>query len=822
MNRLLTGITLTLCIIVPESSSVMKPDMPAYVTRANYGVTYHYKHRVQVGTQLWYHTFVVSLETPGLLPYGSPQCARFNRLEVPQNVRRRLCYVARHYDLEKEHVAKTILEYKTTTNLLLPSVRNRTITKRGLVNFIGEIEKSLFGTATTADVNKVLKHVGQFENSINSLDNHFNKLEDDFSSLSKAELKRDKEFQKLAMIQTEKSDALLNYVNDTAQDVQSRLSDILISLHRYDIQEVLVLKNVKEVMEKELDSLHVLTNGYLPTYWVPPHNLEKTLTKISEASAALGPFDLVHKYIGDYYKLQAATFLRKGNHLFITLKIPISTHSMPLYAYQVNVRPLPIDHNNLHSTVLLHKSYFLISKTRQYFVEMSASELGLCSGTVIKHCPRELLLQKLSRPTCMSALFDGNNKLVKKLCEVVTVPPHLYDIPHAMSIADDGNVLLWTGNEKFVRTCVHGQHRFHENLKCKLCQLSLECQCFLESEHFVVEQNINLCRNRSTSSGHVLEKHALNLPALMLFLNTSNVEAIDPSFASSTKVLTDINKLNILQRNFSDVISNSRETSFSLNSIVKAIVKHKKIFATKADKLWHHFGYAGSQVVAQSTPILTYIALVLASLSFVLAVRLQYRVLAVTGVASAMDLRASQTGGQYDVESVSELDLDIHKLVQSVCSLMVLLTVVFFGTAAYCLYRRVSTIKARERNVSFHNVLYYTLYSCSEVFMIKLRYTVMKPDKMVLKEESSFIPPTHCGWGNLKFDWSFLKTSIRLPTTVSTPVWQSRKLSRVLAQLDAVKIMCLNGNDSYDIYVWSKHEIQPKGLVPSIYPTLEA
>lgn len=187
-------------------------------------------------------------------------------------------------------------------------------TKRGLFDFIGQISKSLFGTATTSDINAALKRHMQILNNNNV-------------KLAKAMAQQDEHLSSFISTVDERFNNIMSAVTKNHQDAVAiselahRSMDAL--EHEFVLLNELTLKqtNVSAQLEKELEhmklGIHDLVKGKLSPFLLSPHVLQSSLRQVQDIIITKFPqFHISHKDPLYYYSHGDFLFTRHHSHKF--------------------------------------------------------------------------------------------------------------------------------------------------------------------------------------------------------------------------------------------------------------------------------------------------------------------------------------------------------------------------------------------------------------------------------------------------------------------------------------------------------------------------
>ena len=197
--------------------------------------------------------------------------------------------------------------------------------KRGMFDFIGQISKSLFGTA----------------DEIAILQRHMPTLNNNNVKIAKAMAVQEKHLSSFISAVDECFNNIMDAVQKNHQDTMA-LNDLLFSSmdgmeHEFVLLEQLILKqtNASSQLDIALEhiklSIHELVKGKLSPFLINPHALKSALNQIHTIIDKKFPqFNIIHKDPLYYFTFGDFLYTRVHSTLYLTLKVPISPFKQPL------------------------------------------------------------------------------------------------------------------------------------------------------------------------------------------------------------------------------------------------------------------------------------------------------------------------------------------------------------------------------------------------------------------------------------------------------------------------------------------------------------
>ena len=256
-----SGPGLTFFILLIFCTTVVSSTLSPELQRLNYGVLFEAQSQIQMSKETWIHTFEVQL----------PEQLNMIRLSgCNQDIK--TCSVVNDVLLEVNQIrqeTELFFNYTIGTIENLVPERNNILkfrTKRSILPFIGDLSKSLFGTATVEDVQLLAKHINVLnrltDNVVKSVQQH----EDHLSSY----------------IQTV-DDRFTNIVKGIKENelairhIHTQLYETFDNVERsFTTMSVLMSKQIEKsgklesVFQKLLEGIFDLVKGKLSPHLIPP------------------------------------------------------------------------------------------------------------------------------------------------------------------------------------------------------------------------------------------------------------------------------------------------------------------------------------------------------------------------------------------------------------------------------------------------------------------------------------------------------------------------------------------------------------------------
>ena len=520
------------------------------VIHENYGVFWTHQGVIEPINNVWHHTFAVEISSP-VLPDIEVPCEtiedddlaqRFRRnirgrgrfmrnleqailsydsysddtTEVPQRLieasiqepgaddyqstLKNFCPTLRAYQKRHEYLLKEIEQCENEINEIIPNPVSLNRTKRGLINIIGEISKSLFGTATENDIKILSQHIRTIATATDVIKDRVHLFQNSLESYMKKDSDRSELLRDAVVLNNRAINLTRHQFYDSFLNFQEHMIDWINFVHVSGIHYTSSLSDILRELQSLSSGVHNLIRGYLPPQLVKPHDIQQVLTEIK--SQLPSSFRLTHESPVYYYHIPDVTYSRHGQYLYIKIKIPLTTDADLFDVYKIYSLPIPINHESAQfSKIVTKKPYLAISKNKRFFSTLTQDELNRCAGNTFKRCDNIIQVNQNSTPNCMMALFTGSSHVIADLCDtVVTENEHE---THIIAISPNQYFVL-SDETEWEQSCPSGQ-----SIKiqaCSHCIVSVPCGCDLTGEHFFIPPSANNCNESTTTT----TLHALN------------------------------------------------------------------------------------------------------------------------------------------------------------------------------------------------------------------------------------------------------------------------------------------------------------------------
>ena len=175
------------------------------------------------------------------------------------------------------------------------------------------------------------------------------------------------------------------------------------------------------------------SEGRLHNKLLPPTTLRNELRKIEKLLPDQFSFEIPIQQLYIYYSQPYLQTVTTGSGFAFLLKIPLRHGKDSFQLYSARSFPVRLPNSTLFGEIVNIPPYIAISDSKTQYVELSYSDMLNCVGNVLKTCSLSIPIRSFTSPTCLSALYKGQNEFVHSLCEKRISQysqTHAFRIPH--------------------------------------------------------------------------------------------------------------------------------------------------------------------------------------------------------------------------------------------------------------------------------------------------------------------------------------------------------------------------------------------------------
>ena len=408
---------------------------------------------------------------------------------------------------------------KNIIHFLQDPINNRP--KRAVFAFLGELFKSVFGLATTKDINAILNVIQQLDSKIGTLADvnvktahGLHDVTQQYQDFIDTYIKEQNAMDQALLNITESVDLWSDDFSTTLTTLQDSQDSQATQAGIISAQTVVLLARLAyhQGLTKIETSLRLLSTGTLAPDLVNPTELARKIldldTKLKTTSAGSEVTVMDTAY---YYSQPVALYTYTRTHLYIHLSIIISSTDSAFNLFQIITTDVPInteDTNGTGSTRIVSSIDFLaVNEEETLYMEMTNADLHTCHGQILKVCSRTIPRIRSDRPTCHMATFKNDHDSMSRLCTFHIQP--LKPIK-TQAIALDKDKYLVTSNEPVYHIiCQHQTPT--SRVASAYAVVGVPCQCHLQFDGLYLP-NTKIPCNSSSSTHYIM--HTVNMPII--------------------------------------------------------------------------------------------------------------------------------------------------------------------------------------------------------------------------------------------------------------------------------------------------------------------
>lgn len=537
------------------------------IQRLNYGVVFKEHADLHLAQEHWLHTFEIPI----------PEHVQFPTMEVCQHSNN-TCLIINQIMAQINTVrAETSVRLSSlvdTVYQLIPETKiEKGRGKRSLLPFIGQFSKSLFGTATTDDVNVLAKHINALTKKtlkiVDALQQHGAHL----SSYMTATNKHMDYLMKGIKANENEIKIIRNRVKSGILKLQETFGD----MSNFVTSVIEQAEHLNHKFDEFKLGIVNLAEGKLSPAIIPPSSLHDVMNNIhSILQAKYSKFHLTYDSVNDVYASNKFLYARQNHSLFVTIKFPITPQQKPLKLFKVYSYPVPINSTSSHGTQLLDlPAYFAVTFDQQFYSVLDNGEIAECTGHKHLYCSGNKALLPVTTETCILSLFINSKEKTNKLCNFRFVQnvinPGAYEI-------EKGSILIY--RTPLLSLECSSDHKMIKG--CDFCIVRIPCQCTLLTNNVMLLPRLMSCHN---NTNNVTVVHHFNLALIQKFFDDSHYRQLfaDTNFAKPFNLT--IPNFSLYKHQMHDIIVADKESHLNLDKMVEAAKQDTMSFQSLTEPL---------------------------------------------------------------------------------------------------------------------------------------------------------------------------------------------------------------------------------------------
>ena len=457
--------------------------------------------------------------------------------------------------------------------------RDLTVRPRRSLIHLGGLAKSIFGIADDRDMSKMQLAVKQLHHEFEdqSLAVH-RTITDTVSALNL--------FKRCF-------NSTLALIQDNHNSIEKLYRDILAIMQNNVAFTVHYLTAVSDMTQyfSSLDAelmqytigLSDLAGGRLTPALLPIDVVHELFHEISQHLTVTNPqYVLTFQSPTDVYQSTDFAVMRRNNHIYLCLHLPVSYRDHTFQVYKIQRHPLPLTAQHPHSTHLTGEHEYLAVNEQGgfYFFPTQQTFLTQCTQRPMVLCNFQPSLYSFTHPTCEFDIFKNNKLTVKGLCKFV-----VYDKPIKPSLtALTATSFLLSNVTEYTVTC-NGVTNVRKQ-SCTTCVLELTdaCSCVISFQNTTILPHYDACK---TSTVTTQLKYPTNLMVLKSFVPHNNLQQFLADSLNETAIPIDLPPLKLFDSSYSKDIAGLQSQSLDLNKVLDNLQMDKVSYRHLSEKLYH-------------------------------------------------------------------------------------------------------------------------------------------------------------------------------------------------------------------------------------------
>lgn len=794
------------------------------VNRVNYGVIFRHVSQLDNSQQYWKHTFQIRLPV------------------MPSQSRMTACHASRNTDVCNQMAeivqslnqirsqgydrVQTMIDkvYKLVPETDFPK-NDKQRSSRSLLPFIGDLSKSLFGTARMSDLKILQDHMKAMSAQSNILFHDFQEHAHNMTSfMSTVDTRLSN-----AMKAIEINNQLFRSIRHFDIDLKDMIQKLSMQMQTLVVEQQHTL-NIERRCDEILSGIHSMITHHLSPYIVQADILMTILQNVTNILRNKYPDFQILTSNPQYYYTERIIYGRHGNSLYATINIPLSTARNTFDVYEVFKFPIPINSTSDHVTILHdNPSYFAIETTNNVYMEITKQQYETCIGRDLRHCPIFWPRKLSSNPSCLMALFNDDTQNIQSQCQFQFVPNGIQTNVFELFPAH----FVLTNASDIILSCPHKP--LQSLAPCMFCIITLPCQCIMRVSDIHIPPRISNCI-RNTDNCTLL--HPINLALIRSFFDEYHIPHIRGNTTFHDPLLVDIPKFAIFQHNLSDIVQTDHKQHLDLKKMVDSAKTSQIVYKSLAEKLLHQ-SWIDTDTSTWSSfteSILPWLTLTTSAVAIILTIFLTYRMRKLTqaytlllttkSVSAASTLPTSTT--RYHLSWYSSQlppalsEPSIHIDIESkwwiygltVMSFMMIMLLVIL----ICLVRRRRVHK---------NVITLQLQNETQCIFINIKHYIVCPHAWTAYASATVDNISvrfHKYFYQLEMDWhDFIMVqantinTMTLPAAVRLNIYKAYQVKKLLMSPFTVQIHITSDGSKQELKVLNRDHRQ----VESLYPKLE-
>ena len=572
---------LLLCTLLRVDASHLAVD-PRAILRQHYGVMFVPEQPFWPIVGHWLHTFGLRLpDRPVYIDASSLNCSSVGLHNYSvTDCRHVKPFVDALSDIQN-NISHMLLDVLLHIEQLVPHVRPPTQRQRhtrSWLPFLGNVLKTVTGTATTDDIKTVMKAVAEVRRTTATAYDQWAQTEHDIASIMQVANRRMSAIQ--GLVQSQRQAMITQYAafTNSINDVY-RMTDLIPPVLRRVSDFMGVLVHMSELRSAIVDAMH----GQLTSSLVTHPQMAAVYRRVRSQLYKLHPsLHLEFTSVTDVFQSSDFIVNRVSRDIYITVKFPVTPHTMPFTLYRIRLFPVIMPDSTAHTTIVDTAVTAIAYERRSphYILFHSSPQI---TGHMLQMQSTTDTFRPVTAQSCIFGLFRDFIHMIHTHCNFKLLPDSLQMFSGAQML--DASLVLFTNVTNITRAC--------NNLPtmqvpgCAQCIYRLPCGCTFSTATDYVPPTLTKCGparvNRTSPVTHVL-----NLAVLSRFFDEPDLGRLDANTLLRTPIKADLSSFLLYDHNYSDTLAAIDNTHFELSKAVNLSMRRQTVFRSMAEYLSHN------------------------------------------------------------------------------------------------------------------------------------------------------------------------------------------------------------------------------------------
>ena len=550
------------------------------LSRVNYGIFFTPTGKFPGPRSTWRHTFKINLPS-------TEYYRKLPNLDVicPEDTDRKAKIVCGEFKVTMERIKQVtdvsvmvINQTMTYINEIMPSSHDYKSTvdsrrKRAILSFIGDIEKSLFGSATMKDIDTLTRQINAIEHNQHNFNEGMNM---DHETMESFITTMDKRLGNAFAGMQQNHESIVSLKQSIEQSMNIMNHEWIMAV-RILTDQSRQASQIQRVMNNFYDGINRLIDGHITPQIISAEILQESLKHIKNKLQKHHPeFKLYTDSISYYYNNRLAYGTKSKGSIYVTLKVPITTLVSDFNLYKISVLPVPINHTTSHVTKISSlPDYLAINQNNNNFIEISQENLE-CSNIINNNLCHDTNVIQTSN-SCSSALFLDSKLNIHNLCHIQFIANHAKP---SIFLIQPGSILA-TNISNIILSC---QNEPLQQLNgCQYCIINIPCHCSAKLNNYYIPSNMETCHSAMSESPTLV--YPVNLALLQNFFEEDELSHIMSDSTYKDVFQFKIPHFKLYNHNLSNIVAKEEELHLSLKQMTQRAIENKPIFKSISEPI---------------------------------------------------------------------------------------------------------------------------------------------------------------------------------------------------------------------------------------------